>query len=267
MLASEDLYTLNYDEKSLGSRLNKDLDLKPTRIISIFTADGSRSLPRSGPPRYDPSGMPDTVREVYQRKPLYVPPLAYYAIRALHPWYSAIPPVETLVSSEVSVVDKDGSKERANVVDVVAPWAKENMDYLDPNTWAILIQNFHGLPGRCFKYTLALNDPHLTTLSTISPTPNFSVATFLDLSSCYDLTDSTISLLKGLSSLCVFDTSGTRLTDQGLKNLKSTLSLREPGPLYIRSWSLRGCRGVTSKGLESLMAFPLLCVLGEWYLS
>ncbi|KAF8608922.1 hypothetical protein BDV93DRAFT_212994 [Ceratobasidium sp. AG-I] len=261
MLPSEDLYTLYYDEKSLDARLDKDLDLKPARTISIFTANQSRSLPPSGPPQYDPAGMPDRIREQHQLEPLYVPPLAYYAIRAMHPWYSAISPVETLVSSEVSVVEKDGSKERANIVDVVAPWAKENMDYVDPATWAILIQNFHGLPARCFKYTLALNDPHLTTLSTISPTPDFSVVTFLDLSGSYDLTDSTISLLKGLSSLCVFDSSGTGITDQGLKNLKSTLALREPGPLYLRSWSLRGCSGVTSKGLISLAAFPMLCIV------
>lgn len=264
MLSSDELYTLNYDEKSLANILDKYLDLKPARTISIFTDHGSGSRPPpSGPPRYNPAGMPDIVREQRNLKPLYVPPLAYFAIRALRPWYSAVAPTETLVSSEVSVVEKDGARERANIIDVVAPWAKEDMGYVDPATWAILVQNFRGLPARCFKYTLALNDPHLSTLSTISSTPNFSVVTFLDLSGCRSLLDTTISLLKGLPSLCVFDTSGTMLTDQGLKNLKSTLTIRDPGPLYLRSWSLRGCRDLTSKGLGSLAAFPMLCVVGE----
>ncbi|KAG8687283.1 hypothetical protein FRC08_012068 [Ceratobasidium sp. 394] len=200
--------------------------------------------------------MPYPMFHEFGLKPTYVPPFSYYILRALQPHYASISPLEELLSSQVSV-----GATRVNIVDSLLPHAKRNMDCVDPPTWAILIQIFDDLPQRCFKYTLALNDPHLSTLATIPSTPNFSVVTFLDLSGCGELLDGNICFLKGLTSLCVFDTSRTRLTDQGVKNFKSTLFLREPGPAYLRSWSLRECEGVTAKALGSLLAFPLLCAL------
>ncbi|KAG8690980.1 hypothetical protein FRC08_010305 [Ceratobasidium sp. 394] len=200
--------------------------------------------------------MPYPISHEFGLKPTYVPPFSYYILRALQPHYASISPLEELLSSQVSV-----GTTRVNVVDSLLPHAKHDMGYVDPPTWAILVQIFDDLPQQCFKYTLALNDPHLSTLATIPSTPNFSVVTFLDLSGCKELLDGNISFLKGLTSLCVFDASRTRLTDQGVRNFKSTLFLREPGPAYLRSWSLRECKGVTAKALGSLLAFPLLCVL------
>ncbi|KAG9128059.1 hypothetical protein FRC07_005646 [Ceratobasidium sp. 392] len=251
----DDLYA-DYDPESISGRMDKLFNTGSVPRINLPLPDDLQTSFPPGLPKYDPSCMPYPTFHEFSLKPGYIPPLSYYALRALQPHYAAISPLEELLSSQVSVETK-----RVNIVDSLLPHAKQNMDYVDPPTWAILIQLFDGLPERCFRYTLALNDPHLSTLSAIPSTPNFSVVTFLDLSGCNELLDGNISFLKGLTSLCVFDASCTRLTDQGVKNFKSTLFLQEPGPAYLRSWSLRDCEGITSKALGSLMAFPLLCVL------
>jgi hypothetical protein len=252
-----DDYALDYEESSISGRMDKAFSLKSARKIILPSSDMQTSYP-AGLPNYHPSAMPHAVYQQFKLKPTYVPPLAYYVLHALRPHYASISPLEKPLSAQVSA-----GSERVNIVDSLLPYAKYDMAHVDPPSWAILIQTFHTLPERCFRYTLALNDPHLTTLVTIPCTPYFSVVTFLDLSGCGELCDANVSLLKGLTSLCVFDTSCTRLTDRGVKNFKSTLFLQEAGPVYLRSWSLRGCEGVTANALGSLMAFPALCVLGE----
>ncbi|KAG8746328.1 hypothetical protein FRC10_005317 [Ceratobasidium sp. 414] len=251
----DDLYS-DYDPKSISGRMDIAFSTDSTRRITLPLPDDLQTSFPPGLPKYDPSVMPHPTFHEFKHKPTYVPPFSYYILRALHPHYASISPLEELLSSQVSA-----GVTRVNIVDSLLPHAKHDMDYVDPPTWAILVQIFHDLPERCFKYTLALNDPHLSTLATIPSTPNFSIVTFLDLSRCNELLDGNISFLKGLTSLCVFDASYTRLTDQGVKNFKSTLFLREPGPAYLRSWSLRQCEGVTAKALGPLLAFPLLCVL------
>lgn len=260
-MGSSNIY-LDYSPKSLSSRWDYEPPPKSSRRIIIYGPDGVKSSSQGGPPNYDPAQMSHTQRELFKQKPLYAAPLAYYAIKALKPWFYKIAPSEELLSSEVSVSTKQ--EERANIGDIVAPWTQKDISRLDPSTWAFMIQQYDGLPDHYSRYRLALNDPNLIMLSALPSTPSFSIVTVLDLSKCLDLYDSNISQLKVLSSLCVLDTSGTNLTDQGVKNLKSTLSVSEPGPLHLRSWSLRGCAAITNRVFESLAAFPLLCLLGGY---
>ncbi|QRV94012.1 alkaline ceramidase [Ceratobasidium sp. AG-Ba] len=251
----DDLYN-DYDSSSVSERLDKAFTAESARRITLPLPDDLKMTFPPGVPKYDPSAMPHSRFHEYQLRPNFIPPLRYYALQVLEPYYGCIDPLDELLDPHVVVGQK-----RVNIVDVLLPHAKCNLEHVHPAIWAILIQIYNSLPERFSKFSLALNDAHLTTLATIPNTPNFSVVTFLDLSGCNELLDENISFLKVLNSLCVFDASRTRLTDQGVKNFKSTLFLREPGPAYLRSWSLRMCRGVTAKVLGSFLAFPLLCVL------
>ncbi|CAE6430444.1 unnamed protein product [Rhizoctonia solani] len=256
-----DIYLDYYSSESLSSKWDTKPPI-PSRGVELIppNAIDIKSPSLGGPPAYDPSSMLHTQQKLFRQKLLYVAPLGYYAIRTLRPWCFGMDTGDGTLSSWVSISASEG-EERVNLGDIIAPWAKDDISLLDPATWAFLIQQYNGLPERYSSYRLALNDPYLPMLSTISSTPNFSIVIILDLSKCDDLHDSNISRLKLLTSLCVLDTSNTHLTDQGVKNLRSTLLLPEPGPLRLKSWSLRGCVKVTSYALESLKCFPMLCLL------
>lgn len=262
MTESSDIYLDYYSTQSLSSKLSEQPSPRPTRRITLDSVTGDDRLPPGGPPRYDPAAMNHSQRTLYNQENLYVAPLAYYALQALKPWYFMIDTSDQPLSSQMLVSSIKG-EERVNIGDILVPWASQDVSCMEPATWAFLIQHYHGLPEHYSRYQLALNDPHLTMLAVIPPTPRFSLVTVLDLSACKEIEDGNISQLKVLTSLCVLDTSRTRLTDQGVKNLKSTLTLRDPGPIHLRSWNLRGCRGITYQVLYSLSAFPLLCILGE----
>jgi hypothetical protein len=262
MSALDDIYLDYYDAESLSSKWRLEPHLQSSRRITLSLPDAIKVLSSGGPTNYDPATMTHTERELFNQKPLYAAPLAYYALKVLKPWCFEIDTGDQLLSSQLSVSTVEG-EERVNLGDIIAPWAKKDISRLDPATWAFLIRNYHGLPEHYSRYRLALDDPHLSALSAIPSTSRFSIITVLDLSACLELHDGNISQLKLLTSLCVLDTSRTYLTDQGVKNLKSTLLLREPGPMHLRSWSLRGCPGITNQVFESLAVFPLLCLLGE----
>ncbi|KAF8739563.1 hypothetical protein RHS02_04892, partial [Rhizoctonia solani] len=230
MAASDDIYLDYYSSESLSSKWNTKPSL-PSRRIELIppNAIDIKSPSLGGPPAYDPSSMLHTQQKLFRQKLLYVAPLGYYAVRTLRPWCFGIDTGDQTFSSWVSTSTSEG-EERVNFGDIIAPWANEDISLLDPTTWAFLVRHYNGLPERYSSYRLALNDPYLPVLSAVSSAPNFSIVVVLDLSKCDDLDDSNISRLKLLTSLCTLDTSNTHLTDQGVKNFRSTLLLRDPGP-------------------------------------
>ncbi|GAB1521325.1 hypothetical protein RhiTH_004419 [Rhizoctonia solani] len=244
MAASDDIYLDYYSSESLSSKWNTKPSL-PSRRIELIppNAIDIKSPSLGGPPAYDPSSMLHTQQKLFRQKLLYVAPLGYYAVRTLRPWCFGIDTGDQTFSSWVSTSASEG-EERVNFGDIIAPWAKEDVSLLDPTTWAFLVRHYNGLPERYSSYRLALNDPYLPVLSAVSSTPNFSIVVVLDLSKCDDLDDSNISRLKLLTSLCTLDTSNTHLIDQGVKNFRSTLLLRDPGPLHLRETSVSPLKGI-----------------------
>ena len=217
-------------------------------------------------PSYNPGYYTHKLLPLHMKPPDtldYVPPLQYFCLKSL---YSRVDSIEMGDISRFSFYP-----------DAHIPWLKAlvpfftshmsggDLKYVDPRLWGTLIQLYSMLPP-CFQtYTLPLSDIHLSQLQAIQSTPDFTLITVLDLSSCRDLTDETIGELKPLTNLCVLDLSLTRVGSWGVRKLSMCLVQNRDGrigPWRLRIWSLRGCKNIDDTVKDTLARFPLLSAVG-----
>ncbi|KAG7452525.1 uncharacterized protein BT62DRAFT_6984 [Guyanagaster necrorhizus] len=195
----------------------------------------------------------------------YVPPPVYFCIRAL-----VLSPEQVHHLSPYTLrYDPPSSDSDFDIIKALIPTYKDprfTISRVDPRLWATLIQLYStSLPKSFESYPIPLSDIYLPLLQQIPSTPDFTLITILELPDCEELTDSSISELRHLSSLCALEASGTTLTDYGVSALSKTVGWydgdRRRGPWSLRILRLRSCRGITHKVFHHIKSFPLLAVL------
>jgi len=154
-----------------------------------------------------------------------------------------------------------------------------------PNRWLLLhlLVIPSSLPRGLQRYRLPLSDTFLPLLQT-HPAINFSnfhliTALLLGDSDVTVVNDDNISTLQALHHLTILDTSGTKLTSRGVRRLASTLRRVDEeglsgeaalqGPWRLRVWNLRRT-WVDNEILTAdlgLGKWPLLCAVGEWFVT
>ncbi|KAK0459717.1 uncharacterized protein EV420DRAFT_285768 [Desarmillaria tabescens] len=196
----------------------------------------------------------------------YVPPPVYFCIRALIP---SPEQVHNLGPCSLNY-DPPSSESDFDIIKALIPSYKDSrftVSRVDPRLWATLIQLYSTSLPECFEYyPIPLSDIYLPLLQQIPSTSDFTLITILELPDCEELTDSSISQLRHLSSLCALEASGTALTDYGVSVLSKTVGWydddRRRGPWPLRILRLRSCRGITHKVFHCIKNFQLLAVLG-----
>ena len=207
----------------------------------------------------------------------YVPSLSYFCIHTLYKFpdqVHAIGNIRLPYQPPTSPLSYDIL--RALIPSYSHPGADLDFSGVDPRLWATLVQIYDNLPEVFRTYRVPLSDEHVPLLQRIPSTSQFSLITILELPGCRDLSDDTITNLKGLDSLCAFDATGTRLTAYGIKVLAGTVlwsdhdgehgggKRRQRGPWGLRILRLRNCSKIDNKVFDCLTKFILLSVIGAY---
>ncbi|OJT06132.1 hypothetical protein TRAPUB_3067 [Trametes pubescens] len=230
--------------------------------------------------QYELPRAPSTIRPPYQSphppdvKLRYVPPLAYFCIKAL----AEYPDEMHALGAARLRYEAPRSHSQFDILSALIPTYRShgdtpgcfNLSLVDPRLWAVVIQAYEGLPSVFRQYTLPLSDAHVPLLQTIPSTKHFSLITILSLTRCRVLTDDTILELGRLHTLVAFDASVTGVSTWGIGRLAKSLDWCESepgrpaerrGPWGLRLLDLRDCINVDDKVLLWLNRFPLLTVV------
>lgn len=232
--------------------------------------------------QYELPRAPSTIRPPYQSphgpdvKLRYVPPLAFFCIKALAEYPDEI---HALGPARLRY-EAPWSRNQFDILSALIPTYcpfddPEGFDLtlVDPRLWAVIIQAYEGLPPVFRQYTLPLSDAYLPLLQTIPSTKHFSLITVLSLSRCRMLTDDTILELRHLHTLVALDMSVTAVGTWGISRLAKSLAWSEAdaahpaerrGPWGLRILDLRDCINIDDKVFHWLTRFPLLSVVGAY---
>ncbi|KAL1947855.1 hypothetical protein VTO73DRAFT_13579 [Trametes versicolor] len=232
--------------------------------------------------QYELPRAPSTIRPPYQSphppdvRLRYVPPLAYFCIKALAEYPDEM---HSLGAARLRY-EAPWSRSQFDILSALIPSyrpfdeAESDEDFdlspVDPRLWAVIVQVYEGLPDDFRHYTIPLSDAYLPLLQTIPSTKHFSLITALSLGRCKVLTDDTIIQLCQLHTLAALDASATAVGTWGISRLSKSLNWSEAdathpaqrrGPWGLRILYLRDCINVDNKILPLLAHFPLLSVV------
>ncbi|EIW60388.1 uncharacterized protein TRAVEDRAFT_165144 [Trametes versicolor FP-101664 SS1] len=235
--------------------------------------------------QYELPRAPSTIRPPYQSphppdvRLRYVPPLAYFCIKAL----AEYPDEMHALGVARLRYEAPWSRSHFDILSALIPSyrpfdeAESDEDFdlspVDPRLWAVIVQVYEGLPDDFRHYTIPLSDAYLPLLQTIPSTKHFSLITALSLGRCKVLTDDTIIQLCQLHTLAALDASATAVGTWGISRLSKSLNWSEAdathpaqrrGPWGLRILYLRDCINVDNKILPLLAHFPLLSVVGAY---
>lgn len=201
----------------------------------------------------------------------YVPPLRFFLVQKL----AEFPEQVYLLGGHRSSHERSPHTTSFDIVRACIPHNEQgvpDLSAVDPRTWATIVQLYSGLPEELQLHNLPLADQHLPLLQQIPITNHFSLMTILELPRCPELTDSSITKLRDLKTLCALDISMTRITAHGIRQLCSSLNCRyDPadtiysltGPSGLRILRLAYCHDITNDVYPLLSKFPLMSAVGQ----
>ncbi|KAI0721116.1 hypothetical protein C8T65DRAFT_705571 [Cerioporus squamosus] len=238
--------------------------------------------------RYEYPPLPFAWHAPYYRPPSaetnsvlsYVPPLIYFCIKALLEYPDHVHGLGPARLHYVPPTDGHAFDILQALIPTYRPFSPNHEDFdlrmVDPRLWAVLIQIYEGLPALFREYTLPLSDHHLPLLQTIPSTDFFSLVTVLSLAKCRELTDDSVLKLRDLHTLAALDASVTALGSWGVQRLAKSLDWTEGdneqyperrGPWGLRVLYLKDCINIDDTVLAHLPRFPLLSVVGGWFVT
>lgn len=227
------------------------------------------------PPSAIPTPYQSQATSPSQTSLSYVPPLAFFCIRALVEYVDQLHTLGPFRRPYQPPADGHDFDILQALIPSYRPHSSHHSEFdlrvVDPRLWAAIAQIFENLPEAFRRYTLPLSDTHLPLLQEIPNTEHFSLITVLSLGRRRELTDDTVVMLRHLYTLAALDASVTALGSLGVQRLAKCLTWgdeeeeRAPqrrGPWGLRVLYLRDCINIDDEVLQWLLRFPLLSVVG-----
>lgn len=249
------------------------------RKATVTSDEAGTAITNYALPRFVSGPYEDQEKARCEEKITYIPSLKSICIRKLVDFPDQVPTLGSIhLPYEAPKCSGDYDSLRELIPFYGQGQNQRNDNFLklvDPRLWAVIVQIHSGLPDDFRTYNLPLSDIHMPILQQIPQTSRFSLVTVLELCSCNELDDDSIVELRELRVLGALDLCATAVSSFGIGRLSKTL-VRSPdeehaeqrliGPWRIRVLYLKDCMNIDDDVYRSLNDFPVLSVVGEFYI-